>query len=213
LPCQVVKYAAVNPDDRLRQGEVLVGFVRVRQSLGSIGSQDIGVDEVTHPYLIIMTQDCDLAQDADARLVLTKAASDPSLLSDIDFKKQFDNAPRLKIENVLLCEAMSTSDMKSSIPPGKDIWKRIIQNKDERYQCLEAVPPDLDLAAMGMPSLSCDFKRFLTMPVDEVYKRLALIESHVRRARLLTPYAEHLLHRFCCFQSRIPLPENHEVQI
>jgi hypothetical protein len=35
----------------------------------------------------------------------------------------------------------------------------------------------------------------------------------VRQSRLLTPYAEHLLHRFCNYQCRIPLPENHEVQL
>jgi hypothetical protein len=212
LPGEVVKYAAVNPGERLRQGEVLSGLVRVRQSLSSIGSQEFVIDEVTHPYLIVMTQDCDLAQDAEARSVQAHAEKDASLLDDSEFKKKFDNAPRLKIENVLLCEAMSTSDMKLIMPPGKDIWKRIIQNKDERYQCLEAVPPELDWAAEGIPSLGCDFKRFLTIPVDEVYKRLEL-HPQTRRARLLTPYAEHLLHRFCCFQSRIPLQENHEVQI
>jgi hypothetical protein len=102
--------------------------------------------------------------------------------------------------------------MKNSVPPGKDIWKRIIQNKDERYQCLEAVPPAQDLTREGIPSLGCDFKRFVTIPIDEVYKRLELNPA-IRRARLLTPYAEHLLHRFCNFQSRIPLPENHEVQL
>lgn len=212
MPAQVDKYAAVVSGERLHQGEILTGLVRVRQSLDSIGLQNIDVDEVTHPYLIAMTQDCDLAQDADAREVERRGVNNPSLLNDADFKKKLDNAPKLKIENVLFCEAMSTPDMKNSVPPGKDIWKRIIQNKDERYQCLEAVPAEQDLARQGMPSLGCDFKRFVTIPVDEVYKRLELNPA-IRRARLQTPYAEHLLHRFCNFQSRIPLPENHEVQL
>lgn len=208
----VDKYAAIAAGERLHQGEILTELVRVRQSLDSIGTKDIGVDEVTHPYLIVMTQDCDLAQDADARDVQAKAANNQSLLNDPEFKRKLDNAPKLRIENVLFCEAMSTSDMKNSVPPGKDIWKRIIQNKDERYQCLEAVPPAQDLVGQGMPSLGCDFKRFVTIPIDEVYRRLELNPT-LRRARLLTPYAEHLLHRFCNFQSRIPLPENHEVQL
>ncbi len=212
MPGQVDKYTAVALGERLRQGEILTGLVRVRQSLDSVGSQDIDVDEVTHPFLITMTQDCDLAQDADARELERKAVNDPSLLEDPDFKKKHDNAPKLKIENVLFCEGMSTPDMKSSVPPGKDIWKRIIQNKDERYQCLEAVPVSQDLAGLGMLAVGCDFKRFVTIPVDEVYKRLELNPA-IRRARLLTPYAEHLLHRFCNFQSRIPLPENHEVEL
>jgi hypothetical protein len=212
LPATVEKYAAVILSERLRQGEILTGLVRVRQSLDSVGKQDVGVDEVTHPYLIVMTQDCDLAQDAEARDIQIKGTNDQSLLNDPEFKKRFESAPKLQIENVLLCEAMSTSEMKNIVPPGKDIWKRIIQNKDERYQCLESVPSTQDLAGTGIPSLGCDFKRFVTIPVDELYRRIELDPS-LRRARLLTPYAEHMLHRFCNFQCRIPLPAMHEVQL
>jgi hypothetical protein len=212
LPAQLDKYIAATTGDRLHQGEILTGLVRLRQSIDSIGLEAIAVDEVTHPYLIVMTQDCDLAQDADAREVEAIAAQDDTRSTEPEFKKRLDNAPRLKIENVLFCEAMSTSDMKLTLPPGKDIWKRIVQNKDERYQCLEVVPSARDLTGMGIPSLGCDFKRFITIPAAEVYKRLQ-INPTCRRSRLLTPYAEHLLHRFCNFQARIPLPEGHDVPI
>jgi hypothetical protein len=210
LPGKQVKYAAVATDERLRQGEVLSGLVRVRQLPDSIGSPDIRIDEIIHPFLIVMTQDCDLAQDAEAREMLAKATKDQSLLNDSEFKKRYDNVSKWKIENILVCEAMATSNMRHSVPQGSDIWKRIIQNKDERYQCLEEIPPEQDLLGRGVPSLGCDFKRFLTIPADEVYKRLE-INPGVRRSRLLTPYAEHLLNRFCTFQSRIPLPENHDI--
>lgn len=206
------KYVAVAFGERLYQGEILTGLVRVRQSLDSIGLEDIGVDEVVHPYLIVMTQDCDLAQDATARELRAQVAKDQSLLSDPELKKKFDNAPKLQVENILFCEAISTLDMKTSVPPGKDIWKRIIQNKDERYQCLESVPPVHDLAGSGMPSLGCDFKRFVTIPTDEVYRRIEL-SPVLRRARLITPFAEHLLHRFGNYQCRIPLPEMHDVPL
>jgi len=208
----VVKYAGIASSERVHQGEVLSGIVRVRQSLASIGSQDIGVDEITHAYLVVMTQDCELAQDANAREIQKQAQQDAPRIDDPDFKKKLDNAPKLKIENVLFCEAMPTADMKNSLPQGKDIWKRIIQNKDERYHCIEPCPSEQDLAAQGLPSLGCDFKRFFTMPIDEVLKRIEL-EPTARRTRLVTPYAEHLLHRFCNFQARIPLPENHDVPL
>jgi hypothetical protein len=210
LPDEVEKYAPITLGDRLHQGEVVTGLVRLRQSINSIGLEAITVDEIIHPYLIVLTQDCDLAQDADARKVQANADDDLALVNDPEFKRKLDNSAKLKIDSVLFCEAMSTLDMKNCVPPGKDIWKRIIQNKDERYQCLEAVPPELDLAGTGMPSLGCDFKRFVTIPVVEVYRRLELNPA-VRRSRLLTPYAEHLLQRFCNFQCRIPLPENHHV--
>ncbi len=212
MPGVVPKYSSITPGERLRQGEFLAGLVRIRQSLYTVGTQDIRVDEIIHPFLVVMTQDCDLAQDSDARTVEAEATQDSSRLNDPDFKKKFDNAPKLKIENVLVCEAMLTTDMKDNVPPGKDIWKRIIQNKDERYQCLEAVPAEQDSQGAGMSSVGCDFKRFLTIPADEIYKRIQSNPA-IRRSRLLTPYAEHLLHRFCTFQARIPLPQNHEVPL
>jgi hypothetical protein len=212
LPGEVPKYSSIAPGDRLHQGELLTGLLRIRQSLDTVGTQDIRVDEITHPVLVVMTQDCDLAQDFDARTVEAEAAQDPTRLNDPDFKKMLDSAPKLEIENVLLCEAMLTADMKNNVPPGKDIWKRIIQNKDERYQCLEAIPAEQDSQSAGLLSVGCDFKRFLTIPADEVYKRIQANPA-VRRSRLLTPYVEHLLHRFCNFQARIPLPENHDVPL
>jgi hypothetical protein len=206
----MVKYASLELGDRLRQGEVLAGLVRVRQSLMSIGADRVQVDEILHSFAIVLTQDCDLSQDAAARDVEKRASQDSSLLNDLELRKRHEQAPKQKLDNILLCEAQFTSEMKGLLPPGKDIWKRIVQNKDERYHCLEAVPPEHDSQAQGIPSLGCDFKRFFTVPADEVYSRLELGQL-ARRSRLVTPYAEHLLHRFCNFQARIPLPENHDV--
>jgi hypothetical protein len=199
LPAQMAKYAAVPQGDRLRQGEILAGVVQVCQSLATIGEPEIQVEEITYPYVIVLTQDCDLEQDAQLRQKANQDSGDWA-----------DTGGRQKLKSVLLCEAFPVADLKSMLPPGKDIWKRVIQNKDERYQCIESVPPDLDAANLGIPSLGCDFRRFFTVPADELYRRLDL-KRMPRRSRLLTPYAEHLQHRFCSFQARIPLPENHEV--
>jgi hypothetical protein len=188
LPGQLAKYAAVAANERLRQGEILVGLIQVRQSVNSIGSDAPQINEITHPFVVVMTQDCDLEQDSRLRTETGQGS----------------------LVNVLFCEAMATTELKSKLPPGKDIWKRIVQNKDERYQCLEEVPAAQDTSQQGIPCLGCDLKRYFTVPTDEVYKRVELGQI-MRRTRLITPYAEHLLHRFCNFQARIPLPENHDV--
>jgi hypothetical protein len=189
----VNKYIAVQPGERLHQGEVLQGLIQVRQSLKTIsGDGPPQLDEIVHPFAIVMTQDCDLEQDFNFRTGTVQGSS--------------------PLANILFCEAMATADFKAKVPQGKDIWKRVIQNKDERYQCLEAVPPGQDLAGTGIPSLGCDFKRYFTVPAEEVYYRIKLSQV-ARRSRLITPYAEHLLSRFCIFQSRVPLPENHEVPL
>jgi hypothetical protein len=187
------KYAAVQVGERLYQGEIVEGLIQVRQSLETLGeSGPLKLDEVVHPFAIVMTQDCDLEQEFRIRSGAREGTS--------------------ALPNILFCEAITTTDLKGNVPPGKDIWKRVIQNRDERYQCLESVPPSQDLLGKGIPCLGCDFKRYFTVCVDEVYRRIEL-KQITRRSRLITPYAEHLLSRFSIFQSRVPLPENHDVPL
>jgi hypothetical protein len=102
--------------------------------------------------------------------------------------------------------------LKGAAAQQKDLWKRVTQNLDPRFHCLEAAPAGSDSLGQGLPSLGCDFKRFFTVPTDDVYKRIEL-QQIVRRCYLTTPYAEHLVQRFYNFQSRIPLPENHDVPL
>ena len=51
----------------------------------------------------------------------------------------------------------------------------------------------------GMPELGIDFKRYFTIPTDEVYFRIRAEAQ--RRSRLRSPYLEHLSNRFYSFQS------------
>ncbi len=88
------------------------------------------------------------------------------------------------------------------------MWKRVRNNKDERYHFLERAPADCDAQGEGIQELGIDFKRYFTLPTDEVYR---WIEMGVikRRSTLRTPYAEHLSSRFAYFLSRIALPHDH----
>ncbi|MDP9174676.1 MAG: hypothetical protein M3O30_12535 [Planctomycetota bacterium] len=150
------------------------------------------MDEKVHIYAMVLTQDCDLESDFRGR---------PQ-----------DSEGHQCIPNVLLCEAIETETLKGRVPSGKDIWKRIIQNKDERYHCLECVPAEHDLEGSGMCSIGIDFKRYFTVPTDEIYRRIEIGQAR-RRCVLITPYAEQLLDRFFHFQARIPIPENHDVML
>ena len=193
MPDRVIKYAAIPLNGRLYQGEVVSGLIHVRQSLHTIGeAEPPRLEEIVHPFSIVMTQDCDLESDFRSRTQQDKAVTG--------------------IVNILFCEAITTTELKGKLPQGKDIWKRVIQNKDERYHCLESVPIVDDFSAEGVPCLGCDFKRYFTVSADEVYRRIELGQMN-RRCRLITPYAEHFLIRFCNFQARVPLPENHDVPL
>jgi len=180
--------------------------------LESIGTDDVRVDVITYPVVVVLTQDCDLSQDATARALETEAAQNPSRLDDPEFKKNLDRALKWKIGSVICCEVKSTAELKPIAAQQKELWKRVIQNFDPRFHCLEAVPTDQDAAGQGIPSVGCDFKHFFTVSIDDVYKRIQLGQV-VARTYLVQPYAEHLLQRFYNFQARIPLPENHHVEI
>ncbi len=182
-------YGAVEGKDRLHQGEILSNLICARQHVGSIGSAEAAISEVTHPFAVVLTQDCDLEWDFAARQESKLEATLPS---------------------VLLCEVIETSVLKGRVPQGKDIWKRIIQNKDERYQCLEALAGGAADQPPVFASLGIDFKRYFTIPTDELYRRAELGQV-LRRGRLLSPFAEHLASRFFFFQSRIATPRNHDV--
>jgi hypothetical protein len=146
------------------------------------------------------------------RAIEAEASHDPARLDDAEFQKKHTSAPKYKIDNILFCELVPTATLKASAAQQKELWKRVTQNLDARFHCLEAAPVDCDSIGQGLPSLGCDFKRFFTVPTDEVYKRIELRQI-VRRCYLTTPYAEHLLQRFYNFLGRIPLPENHEVPL
>lgn len=147
----------------------------------------------------MLSQDCDLDWDFTARLSQRKLQ-------------------RL-IPNVLLCEvkpaevrAQEIVDSEGSKDSNKSrIWTRIKQNKDERYQFFETIEKchDLHQDDEAIGELVIDFKRYFTIPTDELYVRIKHGETK-RRCRLIHPYLEHLSSRFAYFQSRVALPEDHQ---
>jgi len=174
--------------DRIRQGEILSNVLQVHLSLETLTAAEPVADFKKHPFAIVLTQDCDLEQDFERR--------------------QENEEPTLP--NVLFCEVVTEDELKDAIP-GSDIWKRVRANKDERYQYLRAVKAEQDARGEGTPALGIDFKRLFTVPTEEVYARIATGEM-ARRCRLLSPYPEHLSHRFCSFHMRVALPAEHLVK-
>ncbi len=189
MAARVQKYIPSEPGKDLRQGEILSGVVQVRLRVGASfsGPDPRELIEVHHEWVITVTQDCDLEQDFRARNGL---AGQDKLLP-----------------NVLLCLAQDAAKAQVA---GKDVWKRLQQNKDERYQFLERVPPELDALGQGMPELVVDFKQYLTLPTDELYERVK--EQAKRRCRLSNGYLAHFASRFSYFQSRVALPDEHASQ-
>lgn len=178
----------------LRQGEILSNLKQFKLNLESLGSDKPLTEPIIHPFAIVMTQDCDCEQD---------------------FKPRKDGiTSNATIPSILFCEVVAAEQLRNrdkgnkTIDINSSVWKQVRINKNERYHFLEAIPDTNDSSSEGLPELALDFKRYFTIPTDEVYYRLEIGET-IRRSRLISPYLEHLTSRFYYFQSRIALPEDH----
>jgi hypothetical protein len=177
----------------LRQCEILTNVVQVRLDLGSLGQPERRYDDIVFRYAVILTQDCELAQDHYVRFVERKDSSDKL------------------IPGVLLAEAYTADEMLGRIADNsKKQWERlnISKNKNERFHFLQKVEAGCDRLNEELPELAIDFKRYFTVPTDELYRRIELAETQ-RRCVLVSPYLEHLSSRFAYFLSRVGLPSEH----
>ncbi len=187
----VVKYIASGDEGRLWQGEIVANLIQVRLTPETVRAESPRGSPIVHPFAIVLSQDCDLEQHY--RHMTQKPQAKPTL------------------PNVLFCEAVLALTLRGAAG-GSDVWKRVRQNKDERYHCLEGIPAGEDSTNEGIGALGIDFKRYFTIPTDEIYERLRIREAQ-RRARLTDPYAFHLARRFFYYQSRVALPGNHVIEL
>lgn len=189
-------YIRSQPGGPIRQGEILSNVLQHKINTESIGHPELTeVDQVIHVLAIVLSQDCDLEQDFTARQRLSEAGA---------FADPLDE--RL-LPNILLCFLATEGSILATLPAGTTIRNRFWQNKEDRYQFLRGVEPNQDAQNAGIPGLGIDFRRYFTVPTDELYRQLDF--SCVRRCRLAPQYLEHLSCRFANFLSRVGLPRNH----
>jgi hypothetical protein len=141
------------------------------------------------PYCAILTQDCDLEQDYNARST-TGANHDKHLPS------------------ILLCPAYTASSVKDGthlsgqgLTMGRqssDNWNKIKQNNFPRYHYLGKDE------ALQLPELVLDFKHYFTIPRDTLYLERF---QKTYRATIEVLFREHVSHRFAHYLSRIGLPD------
>jgi hypothetical protein len=188
------RVTAAGPAAPLRQGEILATVVRTRVDPTTIGTGELAYGEVEHRLAVILTQDCDLEQDHKVRFPGPQEESD-KLIPSVLFGE-------LMTAGELFAPTIARHGRKSKV------WDRIQQNNDPRYHFLQKVEPGCDRLNEGLPELAIDFKRFFTVPTDEVYRRIEIGEAR-RRCLLTSPYLEHLSCRFAFYLSRVGLPTDH----
>ena len=184
-------YSRSPQEGALRQSEILSNLIQPKLRLDSIfGGEEVIVDDFSHPWVMVMNQDCDLELDFLARTgSITNNASDKL------------------IPSILFCEIMTADQLFSAIE-NSSIWKQAKQNNHARYQFLQKVEAEADALEQGLPELGLDFKRFFSVPTEEVYLRLNHEQTR-RRSWMNPPYLEHVASRFYSYQSRVALPTSH----
>lgn len=163
-PYRVPAHDATAP---LRQGEIVSHVLQVTlaEVPGPTGPPTLRT--TTHPYLVILTQDCDLEQDFRVRFPVSQPSDK-------------------LIPSVLFCEVMTAEEVFGRIrQTNKKLWERIKINKDERYHFLQKVELGCDRLHYGLPELAIDFKRYLTLPTEEVYSRIQSGEASLRAGKPL----------------------------
>ncbi len=147
--------------------------------------------KIVFPYVVVLTQDCDLNQDYTVRWSRnTTSNQDKKLFSVIV-------APLYNVEHFYVGEHLSELNMSMmKINKKKTDGKKLRQNKTPRYHFLE-FPEKVPI----IPSV-IDFKHYFTVNVEYLKKHKR--ENFV--CQLSALYREDVSQRFCSFLSRIALP-------
>jgi hypothetical protein len=185
-------YSISGAEGPLRQGEILSNLEQYNLVVSTIDDPLPKVAPKKHPWAIVLSQDCDLDQDYRQRFQ----------------KDSYPDKNFPLIPNILFGEVSEASEARNSPGIKASIWSSIKINNNIRYEFLEKIPPDKDFMGIGIPELVIDFKSYFTLPTEEVYTFLEK-EKVKRHCGLNSPYLEHLISRFCFYQSRVALEPGH----
>lgn len=179
----------------LRQGEILSDVWEHRAEYPPIRldeGTDVNIQPISHPRLIVMSQDCDLVQDFEAR----------RKLNELQQSEETEREVARLLPHILLCELYERDEIRSRFQ--SDLWRRVTQNQDERYHCLPAAPLANEKGRLS--EFFLDFKKILCLPTDRLYEGLE--STQIGRVAVVPPiYLHDLIHRFYSFHSRVALPE------
>jgi hypothetical protein len=182
---------------RIREGDIFKDIEYIEDSF-LIKDDLLGISYLFFPYVIVLSQDCDLASDILARekqnqirqpnKPSTDAVIESILICPAYDKELFMAGKHLEEIGLGTMQSWKTSDSK---------WDTLLKNKDPRYHFL---PKSDELAFNDM---IIDFKHFYTIPRLKLYQGYK--EHFVGTIGEL--YRELLSQRFANYLSRIGLPE------
>lgn len=184
----------VEREDRFRQGDILRDITIVEWAAEvkeAPADERLQIMDRVLPYLVVMSQDCDLEQDHKNRSNLSSDTNDKFLQSILI-------CPAYLEENFRAGTHLEDVGLKMQ-KINSDNLRRIKRNQNYRYHYLPAN------RSLQVPDLFIDFKHYFTGPRDLIYDKYR--EKHYL-ATLEILFRENLSYRFAHYLSRIALPEH-----
>ena len=182
-------------NNRINQGDIFRKITHIENWEES--GNELKISRICYPYVVILSQDCDLREDVSVR---SKEINDKALISVLA-------APLYNFDQFLDGEHLQGLgiDKTSSVSknPDKTDHKNLIQNKNPRYHFLEVT------SQTTLPKLVIDFKHYFSISIE--YLQKIRDENFVHPIDFL--YREQLSQRFANYLSRIGLPTEHETTI
>ena len=182
------------PLDRISQGDIYKD-VEYIESISEDGGY-LEISKIVFPYVIVLTQDCDLNQDFTFRNS-SKLSEDKILVSALV-------APLYNAENVYSGTHLSELGRKMREiniykKKGKELTtdaKNLFNNETPRYHYIEFEPD------VSMVTSIVDFKHYLTLNTEYLYS----IKDTNFVCRVDDLFRERISQRFANYLSRIGLP-------
>lgn len=172
-------------------------------------------NEFVMPYIIVLSQDCDLEQDFRSYQKYVNFNDEGVNLLELDMDNCSKDDKDIIVSmydkflpSILICPAFPAEQLKDgthlnnynnySLPRiNSRRWKIIKNNETPRYHFLNNYPE------YQIPKLVIDFKRYYTLPTHYLYS--VFEESYM--ASLNELYRERISQRFVNYLSRIGLPD------
>jgi hypothetical protein len=180
-------YCVIESDRELRQAEILgnLTFFGIQPNVDDNAKVD--TVEAIISYAIILSPDCDLLQDFVAR----------------------KNGRVGTLFSVLLFGVEESEQARSRMRYSTREWKHVKQNQLDRFYFLQALQSG-SIVPAGLPDLIVDFKRYFTLPPNELYRQCGLTDSAKRChriCRLSDLWREDLQRRAMSYMQRVALPD------
>lgn len=196
---------------RVSQGDIYRNIEYI-ESINESEDEDGGIIEISKiifPYVIVLTQDCDLSQDFTFRnesestneelcnLAQEIKSQDKSEGPDDKLMLSVLVAPLYNVEDFYLGTHLEKLDKKMTpINKKKSPGNNLRNNSNPRYHYLE-FPGDVPLVNSVI-----DFKHYFSIDVGYLYEA----EESEFICKVSELYREDISHRFASFLSRIGLP-------